>query len=181
MGGRGGSAGSSARPVLVVVALVIAAFVLGRVTAPDRSAAAPSAGGATTTSSRPQADDTTTSLVGVVSSVTDGDTIRMGEERVRIIGIDTPERGSCGFSESGQRLRELIDGRTVSVVGSPGQARDRYRRLLGYVMVGEVDAGRVLIGEGHAVARYDSRDGYPAHPREDDYRRLDAATPDLCG
>jgi endonuclease YncB( thermonuclease family) len=112
--------------------------------------------------------------------VVDGDTIDVAGERVRVVGIDTPERGVCGFDESSARMAELVEGRTVAIVGTPGQTLDRYRRHLGYVEVEGTDVGAALIEEGHAVARYDSRDGYPAHPREDRYRRLDEAAPDRC-
>ena len=78
-------------------------------------------------------------------------------------------------------MAELVEERTVAVVGVPGQTLDRYRRLLGYIEVDGVDVGAILIEEGLAIARYDSRDGYPAHPREDEYHRLDAASPDRCG
>ena len=33
---------------------------------------------------------------------------------------------------------------------------------------------------GFARARYDSRDGYGRHPRQDDYVAADAATPSIC-
>ena len=54
-----------------------------------------------------------------------------------------------------------------------------YGRLLRYVDVGSTDAGLSLIEDGWAIARYDSRDGYGRHPREDAYVRADAASADL--
>ena len=42
-----------------------------------------------------------------------------------------------------------------------------------------VDAGLSLIEDGWAIARYDSRDGYGAHPRQEQYVAADLATPDL--
>ena len=36
-----------------------------------------------------------------------------------------------------------------------------------------------LCALGWAIARYDSRDGYGAHPREAEYIAADAAAPDL--
>jgi endonuclease YncB( thermonuclease family) len=128
-----------------------------------------------------EVEDTTTSVVGRVTSVVDGDTLYVAGVKVRVIGIDTPERGVCGYSEASERMGQLVDGRTVSLIGAPGQTLDRYRRTLGYVEVGGVDVGAVLIREGLARARYDSRDGYPGHPREAEYRDLDASTPDPCG
>jgi micrococcal nuclease len=56
---------------------------------------------------------------------------------------------------------------------------DRYGRLLRYVDVQGRDVGLALIKEGWAVARYDSRDGYGRHPREDAYVRADSQAADL--
>lgn len=67
-------------------------------------------------------------------------------------------------------------------LGNPASVddRDRYNRLLRYVRVGGRDLGRHLIRRGLAIARYDSRDGYDWHPRQDEYRRLDSLTKSVC-
>jgi len=77
-----------------------------------------------------------------VLEVTDGDTIRVllgGEvERVRYIGIDTPEtsRSPSGAERFGEEAsaenRRLVEGRTVELAFDIGE-RDRYGRLLAYV------------------------------------------------
>lgn len=119
-----------------------------------------------------------------VVSVVDGDTIDVrgagGEERVRIIGIDTPERGECGFNEASAALSASIHGRKVELVGGARDDRDRYDRILRYVDLDGADAGLALINAGWATARYDSRDGYGRHPREDAYVAADAAMPHMC-
>jgi len=96
-------------------------------------------------------------LPGVVTAVVDGDTIdtRLDtgrKERVRLIGIDTPERGDCFFSQASARTRALALGRRVVLRGDATQdTRDRYGRLLAYVDIGgSTDLGRALIGGGHA-------------------------------
>ena len=94
---------------------------------------------------------------GVVSTVVDGDTIDARltggrVERVRLIGIDTPERGDCFFAEASARTRALALGRRVVLRGDATQdTRDRYGRLLAYVDIGgSADLGRALIRGGHA-------------------------------
>ena len=94
---------------------------------------------------------------GVVSTVVDGDTIdaRLDSgrvERVRLIGIDTPERGDCFFAQASARTRALALGRRVVLRGDATQdTRDRYGRLLAYVDIGgSADLGRALIRGGHA-------------------------------
>lgn len=109
----------------------------------------------------------------LVVRVVDGDTIELGNgETVRLVGIDTPEVGECGFEESAARLGELVAGQAVTLEESD-EERDQYDRLLRYVDIGAMDAGYRLIRDGLAIARYDSRDGYGRHPREDAYIAAD--------
>ncbi len=77
---------------------------------------------------------------GNVTRVVDGDTLdvrlRSGAiVSVRLLGIDTPERGRCGSAEAGDNLRRLAPvGSTVDLVSDRTQAvKDRYGRLLRYV------------------------------------------------
>lgn len=117
---------------------------------------------------------------GVVTNVVDGDTIDVdGVSRIRLIGIDTPEQGECGYSDAADLMAYLVAGKEVTLIPGARDDQDDGGRLLRYVEVdGGKDAGRELIGTGWAIARYDSRDGYGAHPREADYVALDAQVPD---
>jgi endonuclease YncB( thermonuclease family) len=113
-----------------------------------------------------------------ITRVIDGDTVEVvrndREYTVRIIGIDTPERGECGYQEATDYMSTLVS--TFHYVGLFTGARDdvdRYGRLIRYVEVNGLDVGLAQINAGLAIARYDSRDGYGKHPREDDYIRSD--------
>lgn len=115
----------------------------------------------------------------LVARVVDGDTLELGNgDTVRLVGIDTPELGQCGYDRASEALGRLVTGRQVRLTTSD-EDRDRYGRLLRYVDVGGVDAGLRQIRSGLAIARYDSRDGYGFHPREPRYIAADIATPDL--
>lgn len=117
---------------------------------------------------------------GRVFHVVDGDTVDVaGVGRIRVIGIDTPERGECGFESATLALAALVNGRVVTLVPGAQDDADHYGRLLRYVDVGPLDAGLHLIEQGWAIARYDSRDGYGHHPREEQYVAADAASEDL--
>jgi endonuclease YncB( thermonuclease family) len=110
----------------------------------------------------------------VVTRVIDGDTVEIASgERVRLIGMDTPEIGVCGHGAATARMRRMVEGRAVVLV-NPGSVQDvdTYGRLLRYVDVEGRDAGLAQIRSG-ARARYDSRDGYDPHPREDRYHRAE--------
>lgn len=118
----------------------------------------------------------------MVERIIDGDTVEMANgDRVRLIGIDTPELGDCGAEEATDRLKVLVLGEYVELV-NPAlvQDSDRYDRLLRYIDLDGTDAGEALLDYGLAVARYDSVDGYDPHPREDTYRSLDKATETIC-
>jgi len=154
--------------VVATGALVVAGVVGVDVVSDDRSP------GSTTGSE---------SRTVVVSRVVDGDTVEIASgAHVRIIGIDTPERGSCGYDEATAALRRMVEGRQVELV-DPGsvQDRDAYDRLLRYVDVAGEDAGFAQVRAGRATARYDSRDGYDPHPREDRYRAADERHEGPCG
>jgi endonuclease YncB( thermonuclease family) len=125
--------------------------------------------------------DSTDSVEVLVTHVVDGDTVVVSPGgQVRVIGIDTPERGQRCYSEATEALKKLVLNKRVQIVSGKAENRDRYHRLLRYVDVDGVDAGRFMIEHGFAIARYDSRDGYGLHPRETDYVALDLATPAAC-
>lgn len=110
-----------------------------------------------------------------VARIVDGDTMELGNgETVRLVGIDTPEVGECGFEAASDALAALVLGQYVRLTVSD-ENQDQYGRLLRYANIGTMDAGLRLIKRGLAVARYDSRDGYGYHPREDLYIDIDAA------
>jgi micrococcal nuclease len=94
---------------------------------------------------------------GAVTHVVDGDTldIRLESgklERIRLIGIDTPERGACFSAQATARARLLALSKTVVLRGDRTQdTRDRYGRLLAYVWLpGGKDLGYRLVADGLA-------------------------------
>ena len=109
-----------------------------------------------------------------VIRVIDGDTVVIaGDKRVRLIGIDTPENGQCGFDEAKQALEKLLDSGSATFYSGTTSDKDKYDRLLRYIEVEGIDVGLNLISNGFAIARYDSRDGYGPHDRESEYIAAD--------
>jgi endonuclease YncB( thermonuclease family) len=124
----------------------------------------------------------TTRSHAVVTQVVDGDTVEIASgKHVRLIGVDTPERGTCGYDTATDAMRRMVQGRTVVLV-NPGSVQDldTYGRLLRFVDVGGRDAGFAQVRSGLARARYDSRDGYDEHPREDRYHQADRKSAGVC-
>ncbi|WP_457092275.1 thermonuclease family protein [Microvirga sp. P5_D2] len=97
------------------------------------------------------------SLEGRVQ-VTDGDTIRMGDTRIRIKGVDAPEMAqTCTRDRRSYRCgdvarRALIDIISGQEVQCRASGRDRYRRILARCTVGGVDIGARMVEQGWAVS-----------------------------
>lgn len=86
-----------------------------------------------------------------VARVVDGDTLDLtNRERVRIVGIDTPERGECGYRAATEALDRLVDGRIGLNRTTGTDNRDRYGRLLRYVSDNRRDVGYNLVRYGYA-------------------------------
>lgn len=99
------------------------------------------------------------SQLGGVPVVTDGDTIRIGEDRIRLEGIDAPESAQtcenahrvswqCGVSST-QALTALIGDKPVRCEIS---GKDRYNRSLGTCWLGDLDINGWMVNQGWAVA-----------------------------
>lgn len=89
--------------------------------------------------------------------VYDGDTIIVDEQRMRLLGIGTPEISEprCHAEETRgyqarDRLRKLIEAASTIEIVDSGE-RDKYRRPLIHLVMDGRDAGRALMAEGLAV------------------------------
>jgi len=91
-------------------------------------------------------------------TVTDGDTIRIGEERIRFSGIDAPElKQTCVYLEiefkcgefSKNLLIKKIANQKVSCIR---ESKDQYGRTLAECFVGKDSLSSYLVQEGYAFA-----------------------------
>jgi endonuclease YncB( thermonuclease family) len=104
------------------------------------------------TAPQAEAPDVQATPLGPVR-VIDGDTLALGEERIRIANIDAPEmppKAKCAFEAetalaAKARLRGLMAREDVTVRRT---GQDRYGRTLAHVYVGGADAGETLIAAG---------------------------------
>ena len=98
--------------------------------------------------------------------VTDGDTVKISGERIRLEGIDAPETNQrcrdtagknygCGLAATAA-LKNKIGRNSIRCKGA---TRDRYGRLLGICYLGELDLNGWLVQNGYALAyrRYSKR------------------------
>lgn len=97
-----------------------------------------------------------------VTKVTDGDTLHIlidgVDERVRLIGINTPEtvdprrEVQCFGKEASERMEELAGGEIVRLEYDDSQGfRDTYGRILAYVYLEDGQMiNRKMVAEGYA-------------------------------
>lgn len=91
-------------------------------------------------------------FTGMVIKVTDGDTIQVIDNKniihkVRLTGIDAPEKKQSHGIESRQSLSDIVIYKNVSIESSK---TDRYGRELGKVMDGDKDVSLAQIKAGMA-------------------------------
>jgi micrococcal nuclease len=79
----------------------------------------------------------------------DGDTIRVGGERIRLRGIDTPEMSEFEGPAAKRRLEELLRSGSIRIVP---RGRDVYHRLIADVFVNEQNVAEILRSEGFSKA-----------------------------
>ncbi len=91
-----------------------------------------------------------------VTRIIDGDTIDVKladgtTERVRYVGVNTPESDQVCYSEATQANSLFVKNKTVRLVKDSSD-RDQYGRLLRYVYVGDLFVNKALVEQGYAEA-----------------------------
>ena len=100
-------------------------------------------------------------LAGQAEAV-DGDTLRFGPTRVRLVGLDAPELDQTCIDANGDEwtcgtkakvfVAALVRGGATTCVAS---GRDRYGRVLAKCTVSNLDVGDAIVAAGWAVADFD--------------------------
>ncbi len=107
----------------------------------------------------------------VIAKVIDGDTIKLQDNtKVRLIGIDSPEKGECYYEESTSFVKELLEGKSVKLEKDIS-GKDKYDRLLRYVIIVNEDPEQ----DNLLVNDFIVRQGYAqavASPPDNRYRDL---------
>ena len=133
--------------------LLLSSFILGRV-----SKNAPTTTPLPTSSPLPTETPVLSAVFESfkVTRVVDGDTIEIeGGEKIRYIGIDTPETVDprkpvqCFGVEASKKNKELVEGKTVRLE-KDSTDRDKYSRLLRYVWVDDLFVNLELVKQGFA-------------------------------
>tara|TARA_Y100000310_G_scaffold344677_2_gene458730 strand:- start:2314 stop:2754 length:441 start_codon:yes stop_codon:yes gene_type:complete len=86
----------------------------------------------------------------VVIHITDGDTLEINTgDKIRLSGIDAPEKGECHFQESKERLKELVLEKEIYLEHDYSN-KGKYGRLLRYVHSNKREINSIMISEGKA-------------------------------
>jgi endonuclease YncB( thermonuclease family) len=91
------------------------------------------------------------SFDGKVVKIADGDTITVlldkTQHKIRLEGIDAPEKGQAYGTKARQALADKVFGETVRV---DWKKRDRYGRIIGRVYLGNRDIALEMVKDGFA-------------------------------
>ncbi len=86
----------------------------------------------------------------VVGRAIDGDTLELStKEKVRLSGINTPEKNECYYKGAKEKLSELVAGKQVYLERDYTN-KDKYHRLLRYVYVDNNEVNSILGQNGIA-------------------------------
>jgi micrococcal nuclease len=86
---------------------------------------------------------------GIVTRVVDGDTLEIGNESIRLLGINTPERGEIYYKEAKELLSSLVLNKTIRLEKEK-EDKDRYGRKLRYIYLNEENVNLKLVEQGLA-------------------------------
>ena len=103
-----------------------------------------------------------------IATVVDGDTIKINKKKIRLFGIDAPEKEQickkvylsffifnfkkdykCGEKSTLVLLKKIKDKKVKCILG---ENKDRYKRNIGTCYVKNQDINKWLVKNGHALA-----------------------------
>lgn len=114
-------------------------------------------------------------IKGQVVAITDGDTIKVLRDqkqyKIRLNGIDAPEKTQAYGQKSKAYLSGLVFGKSVTVVV---RDTDRYGRYVGDVMIEGKSANAAMVAAGFAwfYAAYSKDEGLASLEREAKAKKL---------
>lgn len=84
-----------------------------------------------------------------VDRVIDGDTIVSGNESIRLLGINSPEKGDLYYEEAKEFLENLVLNKTIELEFGKNK-RDKYNRILAYLILKEENINIKIVENGLA-------------------------------
>ncbi|OQD58785.1 putative nuclease [Methanobrevibacter arboriphilus JCM 13429 = DSM 1125] len=89
---------------------------------------------------------------GFCDHVIDGDTIDVrGVGRIRLVGVNTPERGELGYQNATDFVKSKCLGKTIYLDIDDAKTKDKYGRILAIVYVEDIgNLNNELLKKGYA-------------------------------
>ncbi len=148
-------------------------------------------------SAQPPAQTTQPPVDGQVLKVVDGDTLDVQvngqSQRIRLIGVDTPEvvdprkPVQCFGQQASNRTHQLADNQIVTLQSDPTQDdSDKYGRLLRYVFLSDGQMlNQLLIAQGYAheytyQVPYQYQAEFKQAQKDAEQKQLGLWSPDTC-
>ena len=95
----------------------------------------------------------------IVSKVIDGDTIQLENGlKVRLLGINTPEKNMIYYEEAKEFLKKKIENRTIEIETNPENKIDKYDRVLAYVFLDGKFINKEILENGLGNLYYYEKD-----------------------
>lgn len=92
---------------------------------------------------------------GYCYHVVDGDTIDVeGVGRIRLVGVNTPERGESGYRNATDYVKSMVEGKKVYLDIDDAKHYDKYNRTLAVVYIDNVNLNQELLKGGYAEVMY---------------------------
>ncbi len=94
-------------------------------------------------------------ITGTCTKVIDGDTIDVeGVGRIRLVGVNTPERNESGYQNATDFVKEQCLGKEVTVDVDDQKHYDKYNRTLAVVYVNGSNLNQELLQKHYAEVMY---------------------------
>ena len=98
--------------------------------------------------------------IAFVERVIDGDTIDIGNNSVRLLGINTPEREEFYYSEAKEFLEQEVLNKNITLEFA-GERYDKYGRVLAYIFLNYTNVNVKMVENGFAnYYFYSGKDRY---------------------
>jgi endonuclease YncB( thermonuclease family) len=100
-----------------------------------------------------------------------------GIQRVRLVGINTPEIGEDGYEEAKEFVNKTCWGEPIKLDVDDKKQYDTYYRILAVVYVNDTNLNEKLVREGYAEVMYIPPSEFDSREGEADYAPSPTQTP----